>query len=572
MANYLFDFEMTMLKRIASLLIVCLVAACGGSGDGGTSLYGGGTTTTATTADLILTVSAASMPNTASATVAVTVTALDASRNTLAAMPVSLSSDNGSVLGTVSGAKTGTDGTVTATLSAGGDQANRLITITAVSGGVSKTATVQVSGTTVSATLVPAVVSPNAAGQIQYKVVDKVGTAMASQVVDITSTGLTPTSATGVTDTTGAFTYSYTAPAATGSYDVTINVGGVSNTQTVVVQPVNTVPNVTATIASASVSANPSVVAVNTAGSTANQSSIRALFLGTNNLPIANVRAKFDLNGDANSIGGTFTTGATTLYSDANGVVTTSYVPGSRSSPTDGVAVRLCYGISDSDPNFTGCLTYKLVTLTVSAEPLGVTIGTNALIIVKTLTYVKQYVVTVVDSAGNPKADVTIVASIDLPNYRKGHYTSGTTWAKAGALASGDAAICANEDQNRNGVLDGDDDTTNNGLTGNGDGQLWPRKPDVTVSLLNASGTQVTSTTTGANGTAILQIEYAQDHGSWVDALITVAASGVSGSEGRASYLIAPVPVPITDLTNVAQPPAYVVSPYGTGSLCKSPL
>ena len=552
-----------MFKRIASLLLISLVAACGGSGDAGKCLYCGSGGGSPTTADLILAVSPTSLPNSASSTVAVTVTAIDASRNTLAAEPVTLSADNGAVLGSVSGTKTATNGTVTASLSAGSDQSNRLITITAVSGSVTKTASVQVTGTKISATLVPAVVAPGAAGQVQYQVVDQAGKPMANQAVQVSATSLTPASASGVTDANGAYLFAYTAPTGTGAYTVAASIGGVTDTQIVNVQPVNTVPPVGSTIAAASVSANPSVVAVNVTGSSTHQSVIRALFLGSNNQPLQNVRARFDLNGDANSIGGTFTAGAGTLYSDANGVVTTQFVPGARSSPTNGVTVRVCYGVSDSDPNFTGCLTSRTVTLTVSGEPLGVAIGTNGTIIVKTLTYIKQFVVTVVDSAGNPKADATVVASLDLPTYRKGSYalvTSGTTtrWGQF------QTAACANEDTNRNGALDSGEDF-------NGDGVLWPRKADVTVSLINASGAQVTSTTTAADGTAVLQVEYAQDHASWVDALITVAASGISGSEGRASYLLAPVPVDATAITTITSAPAFVVSPYGIGSSCASP-
>ena len=64
-------------------------------------------------------------------------------------------------------------------------------------------------------------------------------------------------------------------------------------------------------------------------------------------------RVTFDLGGDPQSVGGSFTAGGNgqLLYTDANGAVTTAYVPGTRSSPTDGVIVRACYGTSDTDPN-----------------------------------------------------------------------------------------------------------------------------------------------------------------------------------------------------------------------------
>lgn len=556
---------MKVLKQALVWLVAVGLAACGGGGgSAGDSLFGGGTGGTggtSTAADLIVTASAAQLPNTASGAVTISVQAIDASRNTVADAPVSVSADNGGVV-TASATKTDKSGLLTASLSAGDDRSVRVITVTATSGSITKSTTVQVSGTAITSVLVPAVVSPGQTGEVQYLVVDSVGTAMANQTVQIVATGLTPAQATGVTGANGDFKFSYTAPATPGSYTVTANIAGKTDQRTVEVQPVNTVPNVTTTIASASVSANPSVVAVNLPGSQANRSEIRVLFVGSNNLPIPNVRVRFDLAGDANSIGGTFTTGATTLYSDANGVITSAYVPGSRSSPTDGVTVRACYGKSDNDPDLLSCLTSKTVNLTVTSEALGVTIGTNEFVIVNTLTYVKQFVVSVADSAGVAKADVNLVVSLDLPQYRKGYYTKpGNVWVKSTGpittpVANGlDAAICPNEDKNRNGVLEAGDDDNN-------DGQLWPRKPDVIVSLLQSK--------TGADGTAVLQITYAKDHGSWVDAFITVSASGVGGSEGRASYLVAPVPVDATAIKS-ADSPAFIVSPYGIGSDCASP-
>lgn len=540
-----------MFKHIASLLLISLLASCGGGGgDAGTSPFGNGAAPK--TADLVLTVSAAQLSNAGSATVAIVATAIDAARNTLAAVPVTLSADSGAVLGGVTGSTTGADGTVRATLGTGDSRANRVITVTATSGSITRTQTVQVTGTRITSTLSPAVVSPGGTGKVQYLVVDQAGSAMINQPVQIVATGLTPADATGVTGPNGDFVFAYTAPTATGSYSVVANIAGQTDSRSVLVQPASTVPPVGVPILSASISANPSVVAVNLAGSSSNRTEIRALFLGASNKPIANVRAKFDLNGDPSSIGGSFTTGTDTLLSDANGVVTTAYVPGTRSSPTNGVSVRVCYGISDTDTNFLNCTTSQLVTVTVTAEPLGVSIGTNGEIIVKPLTYVKQFVISVSDAAGVAKADVNLVASVDLPNYRKGFYTfAAGKWAKVG----GDKAVCLNEDTNRNGVLEAGEDA-------NGDGQLWPRKPDVIVSLLQSK--------TGADGTAILQIEYAQDHASWVDAMITVSASGVSGSEGRATYFVAPVPVS-ADAINATTPPAFVASPYGIQTSCANP-
>ena len=56
---------------------------------------------------------------------------------------------------------------------------------------------------------------------------------------------------------------------------------------------------------------------------------------------------RFDLNGDANSIGGTLAAGSNIVYSDAQGVAITNYSPGERSSPTNGLTVRACWDYAD---------------------------------------------------------------------------------------------------------------------------------------------------------------------------------------------------------------------------------
>ncbi len=548
-----------VLRHLLVLATVAL-AACGSGGpDAGESPFdpnsGGGATIAA---DLVLTLSATQLPNTGSTTLAITGTAIYASRNTIADVPVQVTADGDAI---VSAAATQTDasGNIAATLSIGSNRANRVITLTASSGGIARGATVQVVGTTNSSTLVPAVIAPGTAGEVQYRVVDQAGAPMAGLPVQVTAASLTPPEAAGTTGSNGEFTYTYTSGAATGSVDISFVAGGASDVRTLQVQTASTIPNVPAAtvISSASVSANPSVVPINLAGSSANRSEIRALFVGANNQPIPNVRVRFDDAGDANNIGGTFTTGTQILYSDANGIVTTAYVPGTRSSAPNGVTVRACYGKTDADPNLLNCATFATQTLTVTNEPLGVSIGTNAEIIVNTLTYVKEFDISVVNSAGEAQPDVNLTVSVDLTSYRKGFYAVvGTAWVKQGGLASGDAAICANEDTNRNGVNEGIEDQ-------DGDGRLDPGKPDVAIRLVNAR--------TDASGRAVVRIEYAQSFGSWVDATITVAASGVAGTEGRTTQALTPVPVDADSISNVDVPPAYQTSPYGSVASCTNP-
>lgn len=503
-----------------------------------------------------MSVSASQIPNTASSSITATVTAIDTNRNALPDVPVTITADNGAIV-SAGGTKTDAKGQLTAQLSIGADRSNRLITLTATSGSTVATASAQVVGTRITSTMLPAVIVPGGPGQVQYRVTDQAGSPMAGVDFKVTAGGLTPAEAKGKTGSNGEFTFTYTAPASPGNFQIAAVAGGQTDTQLLQVQAASTVPAVVADITSASVSANPSVVGVNLEGSAANRSEIRALFLGKDNLPIPNVRARFDLADDPNSIGGSFTTGNALLYSDANGIVTTAYVPGTRSSPTNGVTVRVCYGKNDDDPGLdcSDPAQRKTVTLTVTSEPLGVSVGTNEAITVNELTYVKKFIVSVADAAGVAKPNVDLTVSVDLQNYRKGFYlVSGSAWAKQGGLPSGDHAVCPNEDTNRNGVLEADEDQNNSG-------RLDPGKSDVIVKLLDSK--------TGADGTATLQIQYAKNFGSWVDVLITVAASGVAGTEGRATYLLSPIPVDAESIKKTDAPPAYVVSPYGTAADCK---
>lgn len=543
---------MSILKRVAALLAVVLMAACGGGGTGVAAVGGGGGGggtggggTTPVASDIALTLSATNITNSGTQTVAVEVTAVDAARVALAGIPVSFSVDNNAVL-VVGGTATDATGKIRATVSIGNDKSNRIVTVKAVSGGLERVAAFQVTGAKfASATAVPAVLAPGAAGEVQYRVTDANDNPIAGVAVAVTGNGISP--AEGTTGSNGEFVLKYTAPAQAGTLAITANSAGVTATTSVIVQAGSgTIPNVpTGAVLSASVSANPSVVSVNTA-TTNNRSEIRALFLGANNAPIKNVRVRFDLDGDVNSIGGTISSASTIVYTDVNGVASTAYIPGSRSSPTDGLTVRACWGSTDADLASGACPNAARTTLTVISEALAVTIGHDNKLLVGSsgLTYVQRFVVMVVDSSGQAKADVQITPSIDLPYYFKGNWVlGGPGWVQS------TQATCDNEDLNRNGVMEVAAEDKN--LSGS----LEPRKSDVAISVEGSSKTD-------ASGIAVLKIEYPKSHGSWIAYKILVAASGVSGTEGRTSYS-AVLGVLASDVSSKDVQPPFVVSPYG---------
>lgn len=545
---------MTTFQRFISIAALLALAACGGGGgDKGSSPFGpndpgnpGTPPGTPVAADISLTLSAPTVRNSGTETVTATVTAVDVNRNTVAGIPVTISVNNGATI-QVSGSSTSSAGVVTGVVGIGADRSNRTVTVTATSGTITRQVAVQVVGTRVTATAVPAALAPAEAGRVQYRVVDANGNPLSG--VPITITGPAGATSNATTGLNGDYEYSYTAPTAAGSLDIVASAGGVENTTTVLVQSgPSTIPPVPpGTVRSATVRATPSVVPVNAVGSQTNRAEVRALFVGNNNAPVPNVRVRFDLAGDANSIGGEFSTGSTLVYSDANGVAQSAYIAGTRFSPTDGLTIRACWGNTDAEAN--ACTNQATTTLTVISDALSVSIGTDELVVLGDLTYTKRFVVQVNDSSGLAKPDVQISPLLDLPSYAKGRYIyDGSLWVQNVSTAG-----CGNEDINRNGVMEV---YSNGGVEdANGNGQLDPRKADVVVSFDGPSRTN-------AAGQVILRVTYPRNYGSWVQFRLDVAAGGVSGTEGRASFN-GTLPVPFTAL-QAQSSPAFVLSPYGT--------
>jgi hypothetical protein len=474
----------------------------------------------------------------------------------------------------VSGTQTNSSGVVTGQVGIGADKSNRVVTVTATSGSLTRSASFVVTGATLSATLVPNIPTPGSTGnQIQYRLVDANSNGMAGQTITVTSPGLSTT--TGTTDGSGAYTLTYTAPSTAGSVDVTAAAAGTSLFQTVQVQASSgAVPTVTTAVLSKSVQPTPTVVGVNSTG-TSNRAEIRALFLGANNAGIQNIRVRFDLGGDPNSIGGTFSTGSNVVYSNVGGVASSAYIPGTLASPTNGVTIRACWDYSDFAAS--ACPNQVTSQLTVADVALRVSIGTDELVGVPSTggTYTKDFTVVVVDSAGRAKADVQITPALDLLGFYKGFYSwNGTAWVQSvintGPPYVWDAAngwvqqpsgqfVCPNEDANRNGVLEASTNSSSEDLNGN--------------SVLDPSGVSIVTVSAGgktdSSGKAVVRIEYPRDHASWIDYQITVTAA-VAGTEGKAVYTgtrlgQGALPYPGSAVTNQTISPAFVISPYGRG-------
>lgn len=565
--------------RVIALLITLVMVGCGGGGsDSGTSPIGGdggggtgggsgGGSTTVTATDIKLTLSSYTMANMSSEVVTATVTATDAKNNAMPEVPVEFSVDDGIIISsqTKTSTSTGVDrGTITAQIKIGQNFSNRLMVVTAKSGSLVKTATIAVTGANVTATVPPTVVK-GAESEVSYRVADANGNPLGGVDFSLIINGAAPL--VGVTNSNGIYAVKYTAPAVAGSIELVAQAAGVENKQTVLVSSGEggVVPVAVGPVKSASLSATPSVVAVNVDGTTNNQIDLRALFVGENNKPIPNVRVRFYLP-DPNSVGGSIVAGSSLFYSNTTGVILGAYRAGARSSPPDGVVVRACWDYDDFPiSDSMTCPNGQMIEakLTVAAEPLSVTIGSNNTITsedVNSLTYTKKYVVMVVDAAGQPKANVAVSALLDLYAYRKGFYTfDGEVWnsghlerltvsSEIFVLSTG--WFCPSEDGNRTGVLDAGEDV-------NGSGALEPRKADVSLSFEPSGTTGVTD----ASGIAVLKIQYPKSVATWIDYRITVRA-GVLGTEGLAQKS-GTLPASAAEIKDKAAP-SFVVSPYGT--------
>lgn len=528
---------------LVSIASAGLLAACGGGGsDAGTSPFdpdsGGGSSTAAS---LLIELNKTSVANTDTAGVIATVTAVDSTGKTLPEIAITYTVTGGIYTQTTN--VTDENGDNEALVKLGANKANRTITIRATDGSKTATAYLTVTGAKLSSTASPAVVAPSASGSVIFRLQDAASDAMANQEVEIvTSTGAT---ATGVTNSSGEYAYTFTAPSTTGTMTVTATAAGVTTTQDVLIQSSSSSIPDAGVIAEKSMDINPTVVSVNTVGSTSNAATVRVLFRGSSNNALPNVRVKFDLADDPNSVGGTFSVNE--VYTDANGYATTSYIPGTKPSPTNGVIIRACYATTGA-PADVVCGGSNVVssTLTVTSEAVSVSIGSDENVYTdQALVYYRRFVVQVVDAAGRARPGVTITPQVDLLNYAKGFFFGEDYGSRL-------AYQCVNEDLNRNATLDSSEDV-------NHDLALSPRKADVAVSVETAG----TDGKTDANGRIILRVTYPRSTASWVKYALNVAGS-VDGSEGRASW-IEWAPYPASALS-ASGAPAFVTSPYGVAT------
>jgi hypothetical protein len=557
--------------------LVAMLAACGGGGGSPgatpnttTSVPPTTTTTTAVTAaDFLLGFDKTAISNTGSDKVVLSIVALDASRNVISGVPVQISVDSDAVFSSAAGLVTSDAGLYSGNITSPVNKTDRTINVTARVGTLVKTGSIVVSGSKISVTPIPGAPVQGQPVSVNLKLVDAIDSGISGQELQVSgSAGLTGKV---TTDPSGNAIFLGTAPASTGTYSIVVTGSGVSITKALqVISATGTgIPDAIGPLGPPSLNATPTNIKPNLSSVITSRSAIKFQVLNASNQGIPNVRVRFSIVPPGLGSGEVMSTGNTVVYTDASGITQADYIAGTRTSPTNGVIVRACYGLTNVAVD--ACTTFVDTNLTVAGAALNLSIFDNNKLAtgLAGIVYIKQFVVQVADSAGNPVVDATVSSSVDITHYGKGFFagTTGTTftYAVTGGLPPTIAdnysttlsatripsltstfsvrVWCTNEDLNRNGNKDVGDDL-------DGDGVLEARASEIVISAVGSSKTD-------ANGQILLQATWGQNVGTWLAYTIKVTTN-VAGSEGTnsKSYI---TEVLLADVPNGS----FLTPPYG---------
>ena len=528
---------------------------------------------TAKVANFALLLDRSTLPNSGTATAKLTVTAVDSSNNVAPGAAVTVATDANTVY-TPSGTVTNAQGQYSGQIGIGGDKSNRVVTITVTVNGIVKQTALQITGSQLELIVMPTVLAPGQPSSVSARATDATGQPIVGQTVTF-SGDIAGAAGQATTDLNGKATRTFTAPTAVGSYLVQAAASGVTSQLSVQVGAGTTIPAATIPAgAQPSLAAVPNVVAPNPDGTSTNQAQLRFLFLDAQNRPVPNVRVRFAITSTGQgSFDSTLSTGTSTVYTNASGVATASFVPGPTGSPTDGVVLRACYSATDFAAGYTCTESVPGVNvrLTVAAQALAVSIGNDNVLNAGTGgTYIKTFVVTVADAAGRAVPDAPVDISLDITHFGKGLFSQEVTFplniadydryvpdVTTAPSVFGARVSCINEDRNRNGFVD-PGDNTNGSVDSFGQPTLEPRRSDIILSYSDPAVRK-----TNAGGVLLIKIEYSQRFATWL-AYRVRATTNVAGSQGSAERAFV-----TTFAEGDADNGSFHTPPYGVGA-CNS--
>jgi hypothetical protein len=596
---------MKFIRLLASMFMLAVLAACsGGGGNPGATVPSSGTvpnstattapttpTTTATASvnDLVITLDKTQVNNNAATQIELQAQAVDAGRNAVigAAGTIEIQDVSGGAAASGGPFVTDVNGKFKAQISIGASKINRAVTVKVKVNGLERNTLFSVVGSKLQLSLSPATPAPGETVTLEVTAQDSSNSGIANEVITLNGlTGINGLSK--VTDAQGKAAFTFLAPSTGGTYNLQLQGLGVNaNKSFAVVSPGGVgqpPPPAAGNIVSNSLAANPTVIGVNEIGKTINRAQLRALFLTNGNVPLQNVRVRFDIvpgpSGAVLGGGESISIGNSVVYTDAAGAAYADYISGIRSSPNNGVVVRACYDVNDFAAGT--CPQSTKASFTVASTPLSLTLGDNNELekADANTTYIKKFVLIVSDSAGQPVPNAQVSFSVDIYKYGKGVFglgyagdgsiivtdVNGTTRTLAifvnppnnpvDDVFPGRNTWCAAEDLNRNGSIDS---TPTSSEDRNGNNSLEPRGADIVISS-DSPGNR-----TDSNGVLLIKVRYPQNVATWL-AYAVKATALADGSEGtvtktyRTSFVVG-------DDANGS----FKTAPYGASFDCTSP-
>ncbi|MEY3220331.1 MAG: hypothetical protein RIT27_1688 [Pseudomonadota bacterium] len=257
--------------------------------------------------------------------------------------------------------------------------------------------------------------------------------------------------------------------------------------------------------------AEPATLGVNIGSNTSEQSTIIAVVRDANNNLVKGKRIEFNVTDvTAGEISPSF------AITDVFGRATTVYRSGSSTGANKDVTI---------EGKVVGTSIVKTVKITVARRQAFIILGTGDKFIEYDLTkYKLPYTALVTDVNGNPVKGATVDFTVIPTDYTKGWWKfdkAETKWVQYIIVG------CANEDINKNSILDVGEDINNNG-------HLDPRN---IATLADASGVgsgNAIKITTNENGFADLNVLYPKNYAYWTDVQL-IARTVVGGTESQAS-------------------------------------
>jgi hypothetical protein len=565
---------------LSLFVVMFALAACtGGGGSAGAAITSGatgttptpvatslptGTATTANVADFTVKLDKTSITNNGADQSKLTVIAFDTSSNIVKDAQVKVSTDNNSIYVPPDSTLTDAKGSYVGFIQSAADKSNRVIKATVTINGVSKSVGLQVTGSQLDVSVVPASAVPGGTVALIVNARDINGNGVAG--VNIGITGAVSTSLS--TDINGGVRTIINVPFTPGTYNINAFGLGVQAGSSLVVTSSGGggIPDaVIPAGALPSFSISPTVLAPNTSGSSANQSNFKFVLLDSNNVPIPNVRVRFQKNGTGLGYDGVISTAGSAVLTNASGVAASAYIAGIESSPTNGVSFKACYSATDFS-SATDCPNEVVANMTVAGSPVSISIGADSQLAKGVGTYSQKFAVTIVDAAGRAVVNAPVAYSVDITHFGKGIYIQTPTLSISSS-AIGNAfpdlstppgplrVTCPNEDTNRNASRDASEDINNNG-------KLEPKPSDVNIAPATPG-----VTTTDAKGVVLFDVTWLQSVATWEVFRIKVTTN-VTGSQSVAESSFFTTFVIGDDAPGVFA--AFKTPPYGSGA-CNSP-